>query len=358
VVDNFLYFDGFGLLDDDGVAEVDFLNDGILYFLDDGFLNELLRDDNSFMDDWYFYYFLYLSGDFLDDFDGDLDFLDDLLDGLLDYYLLLYPNHFFEFLDNLLHDHHLLDYLWYFDHSLDYLDDGDRFLDDAVDYLVAHFDVVVDLFGCDHLDLRYNFFDYFLYFNYFGYFNYLFDNLFNDNGDLFDDLYKFFGGDDLLDDDLHWLDFGLYVVDDPLELHYLLHFHLFLLYAVNYLQFRDLFDDLYDLLHNLGDLYNFLDDALNGHKFLNGVGDDGGDFQGDVNDFFDLFDSFDFYNSFDHFLNGDYLWDLNNPIHNLLHNPLHFHNLGDNLEHFEYIIDIDDPHDFLVDHADDSLIDL
>lgn len=65
-----------------------------------------------------------------------------------------------------------------------------------------------------------------------------------------------------------------------------------------------------------------------------------------------------FHNLFDNFLNGHDLWDFNNTVNNLLDNFLHFNYFRDYSEYLQNIINIDNSHDLLVNHANNSLIDL
>lgn len=86
--------------------------------------------------------------------------------------------------------------------------------------------------------------------------------------------------------------------------------------------------------------------------------DDLDDLDWDVDDFLYLLNSWDFDDLFDDLFNGDNLWDFNDPFNNLLNNLFYLDKLGYDSEDFENIIDIDHTHNFLVDHANDSLVDL
>jgi hypothetical protein len=48
---------------------------------------------------------------------------------------------------------------------------------------------------------------------------------------------------------------------------------------------------------------------------------------------------------------------FNNAFNDFLDNFFDFNDLGDNSEHLQYVIDVDNSHDFLIDHSDNSLID-
>jgi hypothetical protein len=358
VVYYLLYFDGLGLLDDDGVAKVDLLDDGVLDALDHWFFDELLDNHYLFVDDWDFNDLLYFFRDLPDNFDWYFDFLDNLFYGLLDHYLLLDPHNLFDLLHDFFNDHYLLDHLWYFNHSFDHLDDGDGFFDYAVHYLVADFDVVVDLFGGYHLDLWHYFLHYLLDLYNFGHLNDFLYYLLYDNGDLLYNLDCLFRGYDFLHHDLNRLYFGFYVIDDLLGFHYSLNFDLFLLDTVDYLHLWDFLDDLHYFLDNLWYLHNLLDGAFNGHQFLYCISDNCRDLQWDIDNSLHLYYFLNFYNPLDNLLHGHNLWDLHNPIDYFLDYLLHLDYFGYHFEHLQDIVNIDQPHDFLVNHADYALVNL
>lgn len=90
--------------------------------------------------------------------------------------------------------------------------------------------------------------------------------------------------------------------------------------------FRNFFDYLNDPLN---DLWNF-DDPFNNflycNDFLNNIGHNNGDFKRNINNPFDLFYFFDLNNLLCDFINGDDLWNFNDPVNNLLNYFLNFNN--------------------------------
>ena len=59
---------------------------------------------------------------------------------------------------------------------------------------------------------------------------------------------------------------------------------------------------------------------------------------------------------FNDFLNRNDLRYLNDSFNNFLDDFFDLNNLGYNSEDFKNIVDIDNSHDFLVDHSDDSFV--
>jgi hypothetical protein len=77
-----------------------------------------------------------------------------------------------------------------------------------------------------------------------------------------------------------------------------------------------------------------------------------------VNNFFDFLNLYYFDDFFNDLFDRNDLWDLNNSVDNLFDDLLNFNNLGNNSEDLQYVINVNDSHDLLIDHTNNSFIDL
>ena len=73
--------------------------------------------------------------------------------------------------------------------------------------------------------------------------------------------------------------------------------------------------------------------------------------------FLNLSDFLNLDNFFNNFLNSHNLWYFHYTIDNLLDDLLNLDHFRDNPKDFQNVINIDNSHNFLVNHTDDSLID-
>ncbi len=77
-----------------------------------------------------------------------------------------------------------------------------------------------------------------------------------------------------------------------------------------------------------------------------------------MNDLFNFLISWYFDNLFNDFLDGDNLRDFDNSFDNFFNNLFHFNDFRHNSEDLEDVINADDAHNLLIDHTNDSLINL
>lgn len=290
--------------------------------------------------------------------DGDglvddlLDFLypiaiDDLLLNDLD---LLDSGHFHSHLD------HLLNNPWDFHNPLYDLDDGDCLLDDDFNDLREFHHVVDYLAGIAVLDD----------------FNWLLDDAIEGLDHLHDLLYDLlvddwhldhladdtFHSDNLFPDDLDFPNLGDGMVDDPFHEDWLLHLNYLLNYDLHFDDLGDLNDPFHHLLDDARHFHDLFSVVGYFHYFLDDVIDVLDDLHWDMNDLLYFLDAHHLNDLLHNPLNGDHLRDLHYSLNDLLHYLLHLDDLGHHAEDLQNIVDTDNSQDFLVDHADHSLIDV
>lgn len=104
------------------------------------------------------------------------------------------------------------------------------------------------------------------------------------------------------------------------------------------------------------DFYNFLDYTWYFNNFLNHIINNSYDFNWDMNNFLYFLNSRNLDNFLNNFLDWNYLWNLHKSLSNFLNNLLYLHYLRHNSKNFKYIIYINNSHNLLVDHTNNTLI--
>lgn len=359
MVDNLLNLDYLWLPDYLRLSNIYLLNDSLFGSLDDWLFNDFDDLYNFFVENGHLDYPLDLLDDLGDGDDGPIYiYLNFLYPVLIDNFLSDNGD-FIWLLDNGVGLDYPLDDLGHFNYLLNSLDDGNGLLDDPVDDLVPHFNVVLNLLGVPVLDLGDDLLDDLLHLDDLRHLDDLLHYFLHDDWDLHDLLHDLLlRWDHHLLDHLHLLDLVLDVVDHSLHLDDLL----------------DLDDPVHELLdshylrHFLSHLHNpldnlwHLDDSLNypfhWHYLLHNVGhhDRGLDwhqhFQLDLLDLLDLHDPL-----LDPLHDHD-LGHLHDPVHYLLDYLLHLDDFVHHSEDLQNIIHIHHAHDLLVDHPHHSLVQL
>ena len=142
VVDDLFNFDGFWFLHNDGVSQVDLLDDGVLYLLDNWLLDNFLHLDNPFVDDGDFDDFLDFHRNLLDAFDNSFFWDFDSLDSILVDDFLFHCGNFPDFRFNDFGGNYFFDNLGNLNDFLYHLHNWDGLFDDPVNNLMSNFDVV------------------------------------------------------------------------------------------------------------------------------------------------------------------------------------------------------------------------
>lgn len=252
------------------------------------------------------------------------------------------------FLNRLWNLHNLLNGLYHryglFDHDLHYF----RNVLDVVDHLpcVSVLNCFSNLF-LDDLDL-YNL----------RYSDYLLNDFFNNLLDLHNSLNNPFNGHDLLLDHLDFLDLWDSVVHDLLDNRWLVHVHDLLSDDLNLHGFGDFNHSFNDFLHDFGHLDNSFHNLLNQNRLLNHVVDDLHDVNGNVHHLLDFLDFGHLNNLLSDLLDWHHLRHLDHSVDYLLHNLFDFNDLRNHSEDLQNVVHVHDAHDLLVDHADNTLVDL
>lgn len=171
--------------------------------------------------------------------------------------------------------------------------------------------------------------------------------------DPFDDS---FDRQNLLPNNLDFSNLWHGVVDYFLDNNWLFNFHDFLDVNRGLNQLGDFYNSLNNFFHDSWHFNNLLYDFLHFDYFLHDVVNILNHFDGNVNDFFNLLDFWHFDDFLYDLLNRNNLRNLNDSLNDLLNNFLDFNNFGNNSEDFKNVVDIDNSHNLLVDHSDDSFI--
>jgi hypothetical protein len=122
--------------------------------------------------------------------------------------------------------------------------------------------------------------------------------------------------------------------------------------------FRNFLDDFDDSLNDL----RYFDDSFNNffywNNFFHNVGYNNWHFERNINNFFNFFDFLNFNDFFGDFINSNNLWDLNNSVDKFFDDFFDFNKLRNNSEDFKNIIDVNNTHDLLSYHSNDSFVHL
>jgi len=192
-----------------------------------------------------------------------------------------------------------------------------------------------------------------------------FDDLNNSLNDFFPDdlnLNNFsdnpLNGDNLFPDDFDFSDFRNCMVNNPFDNCGLFDLNNLLLNNSDLNDLGDLNNSLYYFLNDFGNLNNLFGILRDFDDLFDDVVHDFDDLNGHVNNLLDLLDLDDLNRLFDDSFDGDNLRNFNDSVNDFFDNLFDFNDLGNDSENLEDIVNIDNAHDFSVDHANDSLIDV
>ena len=358
MVDNLFDFLDSVLVKDFGYLNLDFFVDKSFNNLDNWLFDDFLLDFNNFLNNRHLNYFLdnLFNRPILHDRFFNYSF--DIFNPISVYNFLnnnLNLNGFFNNvmnLDNLLYDSRD------FDNFLDHLDNGYDFFDDSIHRFISDFNVVSDVWS-RHIfnsfnNLLYDFFNFDYFRNFHSDFDYFLNNLINRNG-LFDD---FFCGDNFLSHQFdvpilnHWNNDLLLNFSVPFDFNWnlnsLFNFNNFRYFTNNFDYFLDNFRHFDD---SFLDSWNF--NQLFYHKSFKSW-----NLNRNIDSVLDDFVLFDFNWSFDSSFDFNDSWDFNDFFDNFFDNFLYFNDFRGDSINFKDIININDVHNFLSDHSDDSLVNL
>lgn len=308
------------------------------------------------MYNWDLYYSLDISWNLLDNLYRDSNLLNYFNDFVLNNNFLNDSLYFFDLLDYSFYSYNFLNNLRHLHYSFNSLNDRHRPLYNSVNNFISDLDVIVYLLGGHYLYLRdYSFYDLF-HLNNFGDLNYSFNNFLYNNWYFSDNLNDSLGWHNFFNDNLYLLDSSLDVVYNSLYFYNLLNFNWPLFKPVNNLYLWYLSDDLDYSIVDLRDLDNFLYYSLNWHDLFNNVRNNCWNFQRYIDYFLDLSDLFDFYYFFNNLFDYDNLRHFDDSINNFLNYFLNFNDLRHDSKDFKNVINIDNSHDLLVNHTDNSLV--
>ena len=309
------------------------------------------------MDDWYLNNFFNLFNYFSDNFNRDLHLFDNFLNSILDDDFF---NNSFDFLDLLnysLNCHYLLNNLGNLNHSFNSLDDWDWPFNDSINNLISYFDMIIYLLGSNNFLLGYDFFYNFLDFDNLGNLYNSVNYFFHNHRDLSNNLNHSFCWDDFLNKNFHLLDSSLNMIHNSFDFNNSFNLDWPLFYSFNYLYLRNFPNYLHNPLNDLRNFHNLFHYSFNWNHFFHDVRNNCGNFQRHIDDLLYLSNSFDFNNFLDNFFNWDNLRNFYDSIYDFLNNLFHFHNLRNNSKHLENVVNIDNAHNFLVNHSNDAFID-
>ncbi len=287
-----------------------------------------------------------------------VDYFIDFLDSVLVDNLLSDDFYSYDFWNFDLNLDNFLDCLWNFNNLLNDLDYWNWLLNLYFNNLRNWLNMIHNLSSISVLHWLHNSLYNLLNFNDLRHLNDLFNNLLDNVWNFDNLLHNSFYLNDLFLNDLNLSNFWNGVVNNLFNNHRL--FNLYNLLNVNWnlndfwnlnnsfhnlLHYSWNFNDSFNNLLNFNDLFSEFVNVLNYlhwnmHNFLYFL---------NLDDFDDLFNNF---------FNWNDLRNFNHSLYNLLYNFLNFNDFRNNSEDFKNIIDIDDSHDFLVDHSYDSLIHL
>ncbi len=344
VIDNFLNFHQFRLIDNHGVPKVDNFDDCVFDSFDDWFLDDFFDNADDLLYHWNFYDLLNLNRNFLYHFNvllhDDLHWLDDFLPDQF----LLYDDHFLDLHSLNNHLHNFLNHLRHLHNSLNGFDDWNNLLHDTVNRLVNGFNVVAD-FKClavlYHGD--YPFDDAFNNL-YGGHLNNSLHNLLLNHRHLHKFLHNFLHRNNFLLDNLYLLCHMLDVIDDPLNFNHFLHLHNLLHNSWNFNYLYHLLVHIHNPLYDSRNLNHLVDNLLHWNDLFHYLSLNHRNLQRNIHNSLHFHDPLNL-NYFLHFLHD---WNhhrhLNPSLHDLLNYFFHLHNLRNRSEYFQYIIHIDHSH--------------
>lgn len=357
VINDFLNLNSFGFSNDDGISN--FNDDWNLSFndLNNRFFNDFLNCYDSFVDEWHLNYFFNFFWYFFDDLNYFSYFLHNFFDSV-HRYNLFHNNFYCIWSINSIGD---LDYLFNnlrdFNDSLFSLDDNDRFFNDSIHRDVSDFNMIFNFFCSDNFDFLNNFLNYLFNLNNFWNSDDFLDNFLDDHRNFHNFFNNFFHWDEFLLVDDNLFDLGFNVVHNFSHSYRFLDLNLFFHDFLDYLDFWDLANHLDNSVLNCRNFNSFFDGSFKRYYFVYSCCNNDGNFNGERHSFLDFNNFFNFYYLFDNLLNWNDLRHFNNAFNDLLNNFFDFNDLGDDSEHLQDVINVDNSHDFLINHSDNSLVD-
>jgi len=207
--------------------------------------------------------------------------------------------------------HNFFNDLRHLDDSLLSLDNNDWLLNDSVDNHILDFNVILDLFGRNHVYLLDNLLDNLFDFNNFrnsnDFLNNLFDIVWHLNN-LFNDLLNMHN---LFLNNFYFSVFSVDVVDNLFNSDWFFNLNDFLNESFDVFDFWYLSDHLNDSFNDSWDFNDLLDDLLNLHDLLGNSWDDNWNFNRNWDLFLDLSNLLDLDDLFNSLFNCDDLGNLN-----------------------------------------------
>ena len=358
VIDDFLHFNCLRLFNNDGIS--DFHNNGYLSFngLNNGLFDNYFDLDYSLVNDRHLHNSFDLLRNFFDHLNSLSNNFLNLFDSVNSYYLFNNNLNFFWNFNSVGHSDNFLDNLRYLHNSFLSLDNDNRFFNNSVDNLISYFDMVFNFLSCYHIYFFDNFLNNLFDLDDFGYLHDFFHNFFDIDRHFNNFLYNFFNSDYLLFVNLDLFDFSLDVVDDLLNSDRSIDFNNLLNNLLDSLKLGNLLNDFNDSVLDGGNFHWFLDDSLD----MNNLVLDRIDNDWYLNRNWNLFLNFPNFLNFDYFFHNFFdsynLRNLHDTVNNFFNNFFNFDNFRDNSEDLQDVVNVDNSHDFLVDHANDTFVNL
>lgn len=245
-----------------------------------------------------------------------------------------------------------------FHDSLLSLDNDDWLLDYPVNDHMLDFDVILNLFGSYDLNLLDYLFTDPLDFNDFRYTNDFFHDLLNIIRNFNDLFYNLLDMDNLFPNDFDLSILDGYVINNLTDCNWLLDLNNLFDVLLHDFNFRNFFNHFNDSLNNGWHLDHFFNNLFDLNDLLNDSLNDNGNFNRHWDLFLNLSDLLDLNDLLYYLFNSYDLGDLDQSIDNLFNDLFNLDYLRNNSENFENVIDVDASHDLLIDHSDNSLVDL
>ena len=298
--------------------------------------------------------------DYLFDLD-DWDFFDYLNCS----YSFLYNNFLYNnldlsnFCDDMLNFYYFFNNLWDLYDSFDSLDNRNWFFNDSFYDFMSHFNVILNFSGWPVLNLWDDFLFNFDNFNNLRNMNNFLYNFLYDNWHLDNPLYYFFEwwNDNFLNN-LNLFNYFLNMVHNSFHLNNFFYLYDFFDYSFNLDNFWNLSYYLNDSFNDLRDFNDSFHNLLNWNNLLDNVCNDWRNLKWDINVSLDLSNFLDLDDLLDDLLNHSDCWNLNDSVDDFLDNLLNFNYLRNNSKYFQNVINIYDSHNFLINHSDNTLVNL
>ena len=356
VVDNFLNFNYFWLSHDDGISDLNNNWDLSLNYLNTRLLDYFLNFYYSFMNNWHFNNPFYLVRDLFVNFDNFSNYFFYFLDSV--YWNYLFHNNLYRVrsINCVCDGNYLLYDLGNFNNPLFSLNNHNWLFNNSIHDDVSNFNMVFNLFSCNHVDFLYYLLNNFLNFhNLWNSYNLLDDFLYvNWNLDYFLDYFFNWYYLLLVDNNLFYLSF--YMVDHLPHHYRLLNFNYFFNNSINSMHFGHFSNHFDNSILDSRYFDCFLNNFFNSYHLLLASINDNWNFDWYWNSLFNLDDFLDFNYFLNNFFNNHDLRNFHDFFNDFLHDFFNFNNFGNNSKHFEDVINIYNVHDFLIDHSNNSLV--